>query len=165
MAIYEDPYEEAVEAQAWPGSAITHAYAYGGEELHQPMMALQSPMLQQRVPSPPTVYKELPLDSAGHVGDRGSAFVHTNGSCIEYSPAGRDYYRQRYRAALTPLSWMQKPDLFDGSSMEWGDYLELFESVAEWNGWTLAGKGRSTADEPNRANIKGLENTVPRRKG
>ncbi len=31
---------------------------------------------------------------------------------------------------------MQKPELYDGSSMEWGDYLELFEPIADWNDWT-----------------------------
>ena len=30
----------------------------------------------------------------------------------------------------------RKPDTFDGNSIEWSDYLELFDSVAEWNGWT-----------------------------
>ncbi len=127
------PYEEAVEALAWPGSAATHAY--GDEELRQLRRALRSPVLQPRVPSPPTVYRELPMDSAGHARDRRSPLVHSNGSCIEGSPAGSDYYRQHYQAAMTPHSGMQKPELYDGSSMEWGDYLELFESVADWNNW------------------------------
>ncbi len=31
---------------------------------------------------------------------------------------------------------MQNPDLYGGDSMEWGDFLELFESIADWNDWT-----------------------------
>ncbi len=157
------PYEEAVEARAWPGPATTHAYA--DKELRQPRRALRSPVLQPRVPSPPTVYRELPMDSAGRVRHRHSSFVHANGSCIEGSPAECDYCMQHYQAALTPHSGMQKPELYDGSSMEWGDYLELFESVADWNGWTERDKAAQLRMSLRGPALKVLRTLPPQAKG
>ncbi len=50
------------------------------------------------------------------------------------SPAESDC--DRWVTRRRPQGGSQKLDTFDGSVMEWGEYLELFESVAEWNGWT-----------------------------
>lgn len=36
----------------------------------------------------------------------------------------------------------RKPEVFDGESIEWPEYLELFESVADWNGWSRADRAQ-----------------------
>ena len=38
-----------------------------------------------------------------------------------------------------------EPDKFDGERTEWSDYIQHFETVAEWNGWSYEEKGMQLA--------------------
>ena len=39
----------------------------------------------------------------------------------------------------------REPDKFDGERTEWSDYIQHFETVAEWNGWSYEEKGMQLA--------------------
>ena len=39
----------------------------------------------------------------------------------------------------------REPDKFDGERTEWGDYIQHFETVADWNGWSYEEKGMQLA--------------------
>ncbi len=90
----ERPYEEATKTRAWSGSPSTHAYV--DEKLRQLRMTSQLPVLQPLVLNPATVYRELPLDSAGHGRNRCGSVVHINGSHSEGSSSGSDCSGQVY---------------------------------------------------------------------
>ena len=38
-----------------------------------------------------------------------------------------------------------EPDKFDSERTEWSDYIQHFETVAEWNGWSYEEKGMQLA--------------------
>ena len=40
-----------------------------------------------------------------------------------------------------------EPDKFDGKRTEWSDYLQHFETVAEWNGWSYEEKRYAVSHE------------------
>lgn len=56
--------------------------------------------------------------------------------------SGEDERQPRRRNNRQGSGAMRKPEIFDGESMEWPDYLELFQAVAEWNGWTSQEKAK-----------------------
>ncbi len=89
-------------------------------------------------------YRALPADLARDIGDRYNSAMPNDRSYDKGSLARRDHCGcgQDYWGVWVCQLGIQTPKLYHGSSMERVVYLELFESLADWNDWMEKGKAK-----------------------